>query len=51
MLERPVPERGFAQTDLEFASGDEKHAILLCGIEAGSILTKAKLNGLDLVKI
>jgi hypothetical protein len=51
LLERAVPDRGFAQTDLEFASGDEKHPILLCGVESGSILRRAKLKGLDLVKI
>lgn len=45
-----VPARGFARTDLEFASGDGKHPLLLCGMEAGRVLKNAGLKGLDLVE-
>lgn len=46
-----LPVRGFARTDLEFASGDEKHPLLLCDLEAGRVLKNAGLKGLDLVKV
>lgn len=46
-----IPKSGFARTDLEFASGDEKHPLLLCGVDAGEILKSAKLRKLDLVAI
>jgi hypothetical protein len=46
-----VPENGFARTDLEFASGDEKHPKLLCGLSAGVVLTAANLKGIDLTRI
>jgi hypothetical protein len=44
-----VPDCGFVRSDLEFASGDEKHPLLLCGPSAGKVLKAAKLKGLDLV--
>jgi hypothetical protein len=46
-----IPDLGFVRTDLEFASGDEKSPVLLCGISAGRILKKANLKGLDLTDI
>jgi hypothetical protein len=45
-----VPVRGFARTDLEFASGDAKHPLLLCDLETGRVLKNAGLKGLDLVE-
>ena len=46
-----VPPVGFARTDLEFASGDEKHPILLCGDEVAKMLWAAKLTGVVLQKL
>jgi len=46
-----IGEREFVRTDLEFASGDEKHPLLLCGDAAAKALSSAKLKGLDLVAI
>jgi hypothetical protein len=46
-----VPDNGFARTDLEFASGDEKHPMLLCGLSAGAVLKVANLRGIDLTRI
>ena len=46
-----VPPLGFARTDLEFASKDEKSPLFICGDEAAKILKSAKLKGLDLEKI
>jgi hypothetical protein len=46
-----VPERGFARTDLEFGTGDEKSPAILCGSTAGQILRGAKLRGIHLVPI
>lgn len=40
---------GFARTDLEFGSGDEKTPVILCGDDAAAILRQAKLRGLELV--
>jgi len=42
-----VPDMGFARTDLEFASNDEKHPLILCGVSAGKILKEARLRGLE----
>lgn len=44
-----IPECGFARTDLEFASGDEKHPQLLCGQEVADVLLSANLKGVDLI--
>ncbi len=44
-----LPDKGFVRTDLEFASGDEKHPLILCGNLAGRILKDAHLKGVDLV--
>lgn len=44
-----VSDLGFVRTDLEFASDDEKHPLLLCGLSAGKALKNAKLKGLDLI--
>ena len=38
----------FVRTDLEFASNDEKHPLLLCGDAAAAVLRRSKLKGLDL---
>lgn len=46
-----VSALGFARTDLEFASGDEKSPLLICGDEAATILRAAKLKGLELRKV
>lgn len=46
-----IGEREFVRTDLEFASGDEKHPLLLCAEGAATILTSARLKGLDLIRI
>jgi len=46
-----VPHMGFARTDLEFASGDEKGPLLLCGDEVAKILWAAKLKGIVLQKV
>jgi hypothetical protein len=43
-----IGEREFVRTDLEFASNDEKHPLLLCGEVAAKSLSAAKLKGLDL---
>jgi hypothetical protein len=43
-----IPASGFVRTDLEFAGGDEKHPLLLCGPSAGEVLRKAKMKGLYL---
>lgn len=42
-------EKSLAKTDLEFASLDEKHPITICDAQAGEILKKARLKGLDLI--
>jgi hypothetical protein len=44
-----IPDRGFVRTDIEFATMDEKHPMLLCGPAAAMALKAAKLKGLDLV--
>lgn len=44
-----VPQRGFAKTDIEFASEDEKHPQLLCDQEAANVLAAANLKGLELI--
>lgn len=46
-----VPPMSFACTDLEFASGDEKSPVLLCGEGVAKILWAAKLNGIVLQKV
>jgi hypothetical protein len=46
-----ILENGFARTDLEFASNDEKSPILLCGQLAGAALSSANLSGFELVEI
>jgi hypothetical protein len=46
-----VSDMGFARTDLEFASGDEKSPLIICGDSAARILRKAKLKGLELEKV
>ena len=46
-----IGNREFVRTDLEFASGDEKHPLLLCGEVAAKSLSEAKLKGLDLCQI
>jgi hypothetical protein len=44
-----VPENGFARTDIEFGSGDQKSPVLLCGISARAVLMGAGLKGFDVV--
>ena len=46
-----VPPLGFARTDVEFGSRDEKSPLFICGDEAAAILKAAKLKGLDLEKV
>jgi len=46
-----IPDRGFVRTDLEFASGDEKHPLILCGTTTGQILKQSGLKGLELQAI
>lgn len=46
-----IGEREFVRTDLEFAGGDEKHPLLLCGEAAAKSLCSTKLEGLDLIPI
>ena len=43
-----IPDRGFAQSDLEFAHKDEKCPMIFCGMTAAQILRQAGLKGLDL---
>ena len=43
-----IPAKGFVRTDLEFGSDDEKHPLVLCGLEVGKILKKNKLSGIEL---
>jgi hypothetical protein len=43
-----VPDMGFARTDLEFASEDEKSPVLICGDAAAEVLRDANLRGLEL---
>jgi hypothetical protein len=46
-----VPPLGFARSDIEFATKDEKKPLLICGDDAGALLKGAKLKGLDLQKV
>jgi hypothetical protein len=46
-----VAPLGFARTDVEFGSHDEKQSLFICGDEAAKILKAAKLKGLDLEKV
>ena len=43
-----VDALGFARTDLEFGSADEKAPLLICGGSAAEFLGNAELKGLDL---
>lgn len=43
-----VPDLGFAQSDLEFASDDEKGPIFFCGDACATVLESAQLRGLRL---
>lgn len=45
-----VGANAFARTDLDFASNDEKHPLVLCGDEAASTLKNGKLRGVDLMR-
>lgn len=45
-----IPDLGFVRSDVEFASDDEKHPLILCGEGAGRVLKAAKLRGLVLTK-
>jgi len=40
----------FVRTDLEFGGNDEMSPLLLCGEEAGRLLSQATLKGLDLLE-
>ncbi len=46
-----APGRGFARTDLEFGSDDEKSPVLVCGDEAAEVLRAATLRGLELGQV
>lgn len=46
-----IPDRGFARTDIEFGSGDQKSPVLLCGVLVGDLLSKSRLRGLELENI
>lgn len=46
-----IGAKEFVRTDLEFASGDEKSPLLLCGEEAAKVLKGAKLKGIYLEAI
>lgn len=46
-----IPDRGFARTDIEFGSGDEKSPVLLCGVSVGRLFSGSGLRGLELGKI
>jgi hypothetical protein len=46
-----VAPLGFARTDVEFGSHDERQSLFICGDEAAKILKAAKLKGLNLVKV
>lgn len=46
-----VDDLGFARTDLEFGSADEKAPVLICGDAAAEILRGARLRGLDLEEV
>jgi hypothetical protein len=46
-----VAPLGFARTDVEFGSRDEKSPLFICGAEAAKILKEAKLKGLYLEKV
>lgn len=41
----------FVRTDLEFATGDEQHPLLICGGEAAHALRQARLSGLELRQV
>ena len=45
-----VPDNGFARTDLEFGSGDEKMPLVLCGDQAAQVLKSKRLKGLRLTR-
>jgi hypothetical protein len=44
-----IPTKGFARTDLEFGSGDEKAPVVMCGDDAGD-LRRTRLRGVELVR-
>jgi len=46
-----VPPNGFVRTDLEFAAGDNKGPLLICGLEAGGTLKESKLKGVLLFPV
>lgn len=46
-----VADMGFARTDLEFGSGDEKSPVLVCGDSAAGALREARLSGMDLEEV
>ena len=46
-----IPDTGFVRTDLEFASGDEKGPLILCGRSVGQILQRGALRGLELLPV
>ena len=46
-----VPVLGFARTDLEFGSDDEKLPVLVCGDGAAEVVRSARFKGLDLEKV
>lgn len=44
-----VPDAGFARSDLEFGSDDEKHPLLLCGATACAVIAASDVEGVDLI--
>ncbi|WP_196141203.1 hypothetical protein [Aliikangiella sp. G2MR2-5] len=51
LLESSIRKGNFAKTDLEFASNDEKHPLIICDEKAYSVLSKSDLKGLLITKI
>lgn len=46
-----IPHKGFARSDIEFGSNQEKHSLLICSASVGKMLENQNLEGLDLIKI
>ena len=46
-----VAENGFARTDLEFGSNDEKGPLIICGAYSAEVLKIARLTGIEIEPI
>lgn len=46
-----LSSKEFVRTDVEFGTSDEKHPLVLCGVEAGKVLLRSQLKGLDIEEV